>query len=99
MLSTAVFSWAPVWLPCLVIVQLASRGLASELREDRRLGSLEVEMSERVDRLESERTKLERDLEKLADPVYHERVRRSRMVAGSELLTLEHAHVGVLPPR
>jgi len=84
----AAFAWAPVWVPALVLVQFAGLGLRAEWLESRRLSREEAVMNERLDRLLEARAALLLDAKKLGDPIYRERVQRSRHVAGRPPLTL-----------
>jgi hypothetical protein len=94
-----VFRWTSVWLPALLCAQLLVRGLVPAERERSRLTAEEARMEERVRAELDRRAALERDLAKLADPIWRERVRRSLQVAGAEPLTLERSYVGALEPR
>jgi len=98
-LGARLLFWAPVWVPAVLCVQIGARGLLPELRRSRRIAAQESRMAERVERNEARRGRLEADLEKLGDPVYRERVRRSLEVAGSPPLTLDREYVGTLAPR
>lgn len=93
------FHWAPVWIPALLCLQLVTRGLVPAERESRRLAQEEARMAERVQAELERRAALERDLAKLADPIWRERVRRSLQVEGAEPLTLGRGYVGTLAPR
>ena len=86
--------WAPVWLPALLVLQLTTRGLWPAWRESGRLDQESAAMDARSDGLKTERARLERDLEKLDDPIYRERVRRSSLAAGFPVLTLAVPFVG-----
>jgi hypothetical protein len=81
-------AWTPVWIPFALFVQLTLFGLRSAVRESHELDRLEDGVEERVEALRAERAALERDLRKLDDPIYRERVRRSLYQAGMEPLTL-----------
>ena len=81
-------AWTPVWIPFALFVQLTLFGLRPAVRESHALDRLEEGVEERVEALRAERAALERDLRKLADPIYRERVRRSLYQAGMEPLTL-----------
>lgn len=91
--------WAPVWIPALVCLQLAAGGLWPSVVDQERLSREEAYMDTREGLLWEERDRLERDLSKLADPIYRERVRRSLRIAGAAPLTLDMPHVGELAPR
>ncbi len=81
--------WAPVWLPLVVVLQLALGGLRPARAEERRLDHEEAGVARRVDALLGERGQLEADAARLADGIWRERVRRSLRNAGMEPLGLE----------
>ena len=89
--GAGLLDWAPVWVPVLVLLQLGLGGLRPALTESRRLDAAEASVHDRVDRLLRERARLVEDGERLDDPIYQERVRRSLRVPGGAPLTLDRA--------
>ena len=81
--------WAPVWLPLVLLVQVAAFGLRPAWAEKQRLDRSELEVESRERRLENEYVELVRDRRKLSDPIWRERVRRSLRDLSREPLTLE----------
>ena len=70
-------SWAPVWIPLVLVAQIGIRGLRPALAEERRLDRAETGLEKRhADSLE-ERNELERRLRAQEDAVYQERERRT----------------------
>jgi hypothetical protein len=68
--------WAPVWVPMVVLAQVALGGLRPALAESRRIDREEVRMAERLDRELAESAQLERALQAQDDPIFLERERR-----------------------
>ncbi len=68
--------WAPVWVPMVVLAQVALGGLRPALAESRRLDREEERMAERLDRELAESAQLERALQAQDDPIFLERERR-----------------------
>jgi hypothetical protein len=68
--------WAPVWVPMIVLAQVALGGLRPALAESRRLESEERRMDERLEREKVEAAQLEAALRAQNDPIYLERERR-----------------------
>ena len=68
--------WAPVWLPMIVLAQIAWLGFGPALAESRRLDEARCELSWRVERELTERASLERVVRAQNDPIYLERERR-----------------------
>jgi hypothetical protein len=77
-LGRALVYWMPVWIPLVLLGQVALRGLRPALTEHRRLvgceASLEARLEEHLDR----RGELEALHQALADPIYVERLRLER---------------------
>lgn len=73
-----VLYWSPVWVPLLLIWQIAEAGLEPALAEQRRLEEARpaVERRHAVSEARFERMSAERRA--WEDPVYRERVRRAR---------------------
>jgi hypothetical protein len=69
--------WAPVWVACVVLAQVALFGLGPALAESRRLDRAERELAARHERAERERDELERWMRAQSDPIYLERERRA----------------------
>jgi hypothetical protein len=84
-----------LWAPLAVLLQIGWLGVRPAWLESRRLAREEAEMQVRLDALLAQRGALERDAQKLADPIYRERVLRSLGAAGVEPLTL--SATGVAP--
>lgn len=74
--GTKLAYWAPVWVPMVVLAQVALGGLHPALAESRRLDREEVRMAERLDRELAESAQLERALQAQDDPIFLERERR-----------------------
>jgi hypothetical protein len=68
--------WAPVWIPMVVLAQVALGGLRPALAESRRLDREEERMAERLEREHAESARLERALQAQDDPIFLERERR-----------------------
>jgi hypothetical protein len=68
--------WAPVWVPMIVLAQVALGGLRPALAESRRLEREEVRMGERLEREKLEAAQLGAALRAQNDPIYLERERR-----------------------
>ncbi|MBM3991671.1 MAG: hypothetical protein FJ298_11770 [Planctomycetes bacterium] len=68
--------WAPVWIPMVVLAQVALGGLRPALAESRRLDREEERMAERLEREHVESARLERSLQAQDDPIFLERERR-----------------------
>ena len=83
--------WAPVWLPLLVASHFLGRGLVPAWRESQRLEREEAKVHGRVTDLQVDREILQRDRERLVDPVWHERARRSLLDPDRAPLTLADA--------
>ncbi len=81
--------WAPVWLPLVLLVQVAVFGLRPAWEERQRLADSESEVDAREGQLENEYVELVRDRRKLSDPIYRERVRRSLRDLKRAPLTLD----------
>lgn len=75
--SQRFFFWAPVWLPLVVLTQLALLGLGPALAERRRLAHAEHELDVRLEREQLEQAALERASRAQDDPIYLERERRN----------------------
>ena len=82
-------AWAPVWVSLAFLVQITWLGFVPALGEMRRLDRAEAELERREDHLLREHATLLEDGEKLADPIYRERVRRSLTDPAREPLLLE----------
>jgi len=81
--------WAPVWLPLVLLIQVAVFGLRPAWLEKQRLDRSTAEVDAREGRLDDDHVELVRDRRKLSDPIYRERVRRSLLDLGRAPLTLE----------
>ena len=90
-LAGRVLAAAPVWIPALLALQISIYGLLPTWSASRHLARSEASVWSRVRALRVERAELERSLERIVDPLYRERVRRSLRVPGGEPLTLERA--------
>jgi hypothetical protein len=74
--------WAPVWVPLLVLCQIATRGLKPALAEAARLESAGMDVEERHTDTRDRFEDLEDLFEALLDPVYRERWLRWRESMG-----------------
>ena len=72
----ALFGWAPVWVPLLLLWQVGTRGLRPALAESERLEAEEELVRARHERARAEFEELERRARAWEDPVYRERERR-----------------------
>lgn len=88
---------APVWLPLIFLLHVIGLGLVPSLLESMRLDREEQRMEQRIGALEEERAALVEDLEKLSDPIYRARVRRSLVDPSGPELTLERSRVSQPP--
>ena len=77
-LAGRVLFWMPVWVPLLLLWQVALRGLSPALEEHRRLGQEEIAVVERHRTSEWSFNYMEAEARAWSDPVYRERVRRLR---------------------
>ncbi len=68
--------WAPVWVPMIVLTQVALGGLRPALAESRRLDREEQRMGERLAHEQLEAARLGSALRAQDDPIYLERERR-----------------------
>lgn len=76
LVATRALYWAPVWVPMIVLTQVALGGLRPALAESRRLENEERRMSERLEREKIEAAQLGAALRAQDDPIYLERERR-----------------------
>lgn len=83
--------WTPVWVPLLVTLQFAGRGLVPAWQEKERLDREEALLDARMAGLHADRAAIARDWERLEDPVWRERVRRSVFDPDRTTLTLAEA--------
>ncbi len=70
-------SWAPVWIPLVLVAQIGIRGLRPALAEERRLDRAETVLEQRHGEALEQRNELERLLRAQDDAVYQERERRT----------------------
>ena len=77
--------WAPVWLPCVLFVQIALLGLRPALLEGDRLEREEQALMERHDALLESRDQLERACRAELDPMYRARLERIDLRPVSDL--------------
>lgn len=71
-----VLFWAPVWLPMVVLSQIALLGLGPALARRRSLSAAESELAQRLEREEREQAELQRWQRAQSDAIYLERERR-----------------------
>ncbi|QDV08576.1 hypothetical protein Poly30_41290 [Planctomycetes bacterium Poly30] len=83
LLRTAV-SWAPVWVPLVLIWQLTEGGLKPALREQHRLQYEQPTVVERNERTQREFERLTAQREAWEDPLFRERVLREKARAEKE---------------
>ena len=83
--------WTPVLVPAGLCLQFALLGLRPVWLEGRRLEQRAAEVDGRIEGLLADRALLRREQQMLADPIYRERVRRSRAERGSPTLRLADA--------
>jgi hypothetical protein len=91
--------WTPVWVPALLALQIAALGLVPALREAVRLDGDERVVRARESALLAESQTIERERLMLEDPIWRERVAKSRRKLDGEVLELaasRAAHPG--PP-
>ncbi len=86
--------WAPVWLPLILLAQLAVGGLRPALAETRRLDAAERNVAAFEFELAEDARVLDANRRCLVDPIYRERVKKSLTVAGKAPLRLAD-----VPPR
>lgn len=84
----ATWASAPVLIPTGLCAQFAVLGLRPIWLEERRLEERRLELEERTAALVAERELLLCEARMLSDPIYRERVRRSRLERGSQPLLL-----------
>lgn len=77
-------SWAPVWIPLVLVAQIGIRGLRPALAEQRRLERAETGLELRHDQALEESTELDRLLRAQDDPIYQERERRRWQEASTQ---------------
>ena len=70
--------WAPVWVPALLFWQITSNGLRPALAEQKRLDQARPTVEQRHTRTTAEFEQMDAEKRAWQDPVYRERVRRSR---------------------
>ena len=88
LLGSRLLYWSPVWLPLILVSQLALGGLRPALAEVRRLDAAEIEVRAFERMLDDEALVLRTSERKLGDPIYRERVRKSLTSGGSAPLLL-----------
>jgi hypothetical protein len=84
LVATRSLYWAPVWVPMIVLTQVALGGLRPALAESRRLESEERRMHERLEREQVEAAQLDAALRAQNDPIYLERERRLLRHSGGQ---------------
>jgi hypothetical protein len=75
-LQHEVLFWAPVWLPMVVLSQIALLGLGPAIARRRSLSAAESELAQRLEREEREQAELQRWQRAQSDAIYLERERR-----------------------
>jgi hypothetical protein len=85
---TTAGEWTPVWVPALLALQIAALGLVPALRESVRLDGDERVMGARESALLAESQTIERERLMLEDPIWRERVAKSRRKLDGEVLEL-----------
>ena len=84
--ALAVGEWTPVWVPALLALQIAGLGLLPALRESVRLDGDEHTVRAREAALLGESQTIERERLMLDDPIWRERVQKSRQKLDGEVL-------------
>ena len=81
--------WAPVWMPSILVLQVALFGLRPALAERTRVDGADAVVRGRELVLNTEATALEINRQMLSDPIYRQRVRKSVTSAGTAPLLLD----------